>query len=78
MINFNCIFYFSLGIILIPAGALGQLLGGIIAYYLEMSCKALMRFTIVSSTLSIIFLVMIIFVHCNPVRFAGINENYNG
>uniref|UniRef100_H0UXC1 Solute carrier organic anion transporter family member n=1 Tax=Cavia porcellus TaxID=10141 RepID=H0UXC1_CAVPO len=66
------------GIILIPAGALGQLLGGIIAYYLEMSCKALMRFTIVSSTLSIIFLVMIIFVHCNPVRFAGINENYNG
>ncbi|XP_019060766.1 solute carrier organic anion transporter family member 6A1 isoform X3 [Fukomys damarensis] len=66
------------GLILIPAGALGHLLGGIIACQLEMSCKALMRFIIVSSTISIIFFGIVIFVHCDPVRFAGISENYNG
>ncbi|XP_005382267.1 PREDICTED: solute carrier organic anion transporter family member 6A1 [Chinchilla lanigera] len=66
------------GLILIPGGALGQLLGGIIVCQLEMSCKALMRFIIASCTVSIVFLGILIFVHCDPVRFAGINENYNG
>ncbi|KAM4869380.1 solute carrier organic anion transporter family member 6A1-like [Urocitellus parryii] len=66
------------GVILIPGCALGQLLGGIIVSKLQMSCKALMRFIIITSLLSIIFLVLIIFVHCHPVQFAGINEDYDG
>ncbi|XP_023563326.1 solute carrier organic anion transporter family member 6A1 [Octodon degus] len=66
------------GLILVPAGALGQLLGGIIVYQLKMSCKALMRFIIASSTVAIIFFGVVFFVHCDPVRFAGISENYNG
>ncbi|XP_004678534.1 PREDICTED: solute carrier organic anion transporter family member 6A1 [Condylura cristata] len=66
------------GIILIPGGAIGQLLGGIIASKLEMSCKALMRFTIITSAVSIIMLVFVFFVHCNSVPFAGINEDYAG
>ncbi|XP_077901260.1 solute carrier organic anion transporter family member 6A1 isoform X1 [Ictidomys tridecemlineatus] len=65
------------GVILIPGCALGQLLGGIIVSKLQMSCKALMRFIIITSLLSIIFLVLIIFVHCHPVQFAGINEDYD-
>ncbi|KAM5169015.1 solute carrier organic anion transporter family member 6A1 [Callospermophilus lateralis] len=66
------------GVILIPGCALGQLLGGIIVSKLQMSCKALMRFIIITSLLSIIFFVLIIFVHCHPVQFAGINEDYDG
>uniref|UniRef100_A0A8C9QQS9 Kazal-like domain-containing protein n=1 Tax=Spermophilus dauricus TaxID=99837 RepID=A0A8C9QQS9_SPEDA len=66
------------GVILIPGCALGQLLGGIIVSQLQMSCKALMRFIIITSLLSVIFLVLVIFVHCHPVQFAGINEDYDG
>ncbi|KAG8505411.1 Solute carrier organic anion transporter family member 6A1, partial [Galemys pyrenaicus] len=66
------------GIILIPGGAVGQLLGGVIASKLEMSCKALMRFTVITSVVSVSFLFFVFFVHCNSVPFAGINEDYAG
>ncbi|XP_037841207.2 solute carrier organic anion transporter family member 6A1 isoform X2 [Chlorocebus sabaeus] len=66
------------GLVLIPGGALGQLLGGIIVSTLEMSCKALMRFIMATSVISLILLVFIIFVRCNPLQFAGINEDYDG
>ncbi|XP_054411735.1 solute carrier organic anion transporter family member 6A1 isoform X2 [Pongo abelii] len=66
------------GLVLIPGGALGQLLGGVIVSTLETSCKALMRFIMVTSVISLILLVFIIFVRCNPVQFAGINEDYDG
>nr|XP_055242944.1 solute carrier organic anion transporter family member 6A1 isoform X2 [Gorilla gorilla gorilla]XP_055242945.1 solute carrier organic anion transporter family member 6A1 isoform X2 [Gorilla gorilla gorilla] len=66
------------GLVLIPGGALGQLLGGVIVSTLEMSCKALMRFIMVTSVISLILFVFIIFVRCNPVQFAGINEDYDG
>uniref|UniRef100_A0A2K6P9U5 Solute carrier organic anion transporter family member 6A1 n=1 Tax=Rhinopithecus roxellana TaxID=61622 RepID=A0A2K6P9U5_RHIRO len=66
------------GLVLIPGGALGQLLGGVIVSTLEMSCKALMRFIMATSVISLILLVFITFVRCNPVQFAGINEDYDG
>uniref|UniRef100_A0A8C0WNR3 Kazal-like domain-containing protein n=1 Tax=Castor canadensis TaxID=51338 RepID=A0A8C0WNR3_CASCN len=66
------------GVILIPGGSVGHLLGGVIVSKLKMSCKALMRFIVTTSIVSIIFLVLIIFVHCDPDKFAGINENYDG
>ncbi|XP_040841798.1 solute carrier organic anion transporter family member 6A1 [Ochotona curzoniae] len=66
------------GFILLPGGALGQLLGGVIASKLEMSCKALMRFVMVTSSVSIVTLVVLTFIHCDPVKFAGINEDYDG
>ncbi|XP_041607025.1 solute carrier organic anion transporter family member 6A1 [Vulpes lagopus] len=66
------------GFVLFPGGALGQLLGGTIASMLHMSCKALMRFVMVTSVISLIFFGFVIFVHCDPVPFAGINEDYDG
>nr|XP_011721703.1 solute carrier organic anion transporter family member 6A1 [Macaca nemestrina]XP_011721704.1 solute carrier organic anion transporter family member 6A1 [Macaca nemestrina] len=66
------------GLVLIPGGALGQLLGGIIASTLEMSCKALMRFIMATSVISLILLMFISLVRCNPLQFAGINEDYDG
>ncbi|XP_037386295.2 solute carrier organic anion transporter family member 6A1-like [Talpa occidentalis] len=66
------------GIILIPGGAIGRFLGGVIASKLEMSCKALMRFIIITSAVTIILLIFLFFVHCNSIPFAGINEDYAG
>ncbi|XP_073089563.1 solute carrier organic anion transporter family member 6A1 isoform X1 [Manis javanica] len=64
------------GLVLIPGGAIGQLLGGVIVSKLEMSCKNLMRFIMVTSVVALILLALTVFVHCNPVPFAGINEDY--
>nr|XP_044988085.1 solute carrier organic anion transporter family member 6A1 [Jaculus jaculus] len=66
------------GILLIPAGALGTFLGGFIVSKLEMSYRSLMRFTMATSTIAVIFLSLVIFVSCETVPFAGINENYDG
>uniref|UniRef100_A0A8C9H9I4 Solute carrier organic anion transporter family member 6A1 n=1 Tax=Piliocolobus tephrosceles TaxID=591936 RepID=A0A8C9H9I4_9PRIM len=65
-------------LVLIPGGALGQLLGGVIVYTLEMSRKDLMRFIMATSVVSLILLMLTTFVSCNPVQFAGINEDYDG
>ncbi|XP_008844712.1 solute carrier organic anion transporter family member 6A1 [Nannospalax galili] len=66
------------GVILIPAGAIGYFLGGLIVCKLEMSFKGLMRFTLVTSTISLILLILVMFVHCETEKFAGINEDYEG
>ncbi|XP_048077067.1 solute carrier organic anion transporter family member 6A1 [Ursus arctos] len=66
------------GFVLLPGGGLGQLLGGIIVSKLRMSCKALMRFVMVTSVISLTFFGFVIFVHCNPIPLAGINEDYAG
>ncbi|XP_004420583.1 PREDICTED: solute carrier organic anion transporter family member 6A1 [Ceratotherium simum simum] len=66
------------GLVLIPGGALAQLLGGIIVSILHMSYKALMKFIMVTSTISLVLLAFVIFVRCDPIPFAGINEDYGG
>ncbi|XP_035875966.1 solute carrier organic anion transporter family member 6A1-like [Phyllostomus discolor] len=66
------------GFVFIPAFALGQLLGGLIVSKLHMYCKGNMRFVIVTSAMSLVLVVISIFVHCNPIPFAGINEDYGG
>lgn len=57
---------------------IGQFLGGIIVDRLEMSCKNKIRFTAVSAFVSLALFVLILFVKCETVKFAGINEDYNG
>nr|XP_019583552.1 PREDICTED: solute carrier organic anion transporter family member 6A1 [Rhinolophus sinicus] len=66
------------GLVLIPGGALGQLLGGIIVSKLHMYCKGLMTFIIVTSAISLVPILFVIFVHCDPTPVAGINEDYGG
>lgn len=69
---------FLLGLVLIPAGAVGHLLGGVIVSKLQMSYKGLMKFMIVTSAISLVLLAFIIFVRCDPIPFAGISEDYGG
>uniref|UniRef100_A0A2K6FIW1 Solute carrier organic anion transporter family member 6A1 n=1 Tax=Propithecus coquereli TaxID=379532 RepID=A0A2K6FIW1_PROCO len=66
------------GLVLLPGSALGQLLGGVIVSTLEMSYRALVIFVMVTSTVSLILLGFIIFIRCDPGKFAGITEDYDG
>ncbi|XP_076405804.1 solute carrier organic anion transporter family member 6A1 isoform X2 [Peromyscus maniculatus bairdii] len=66
------------GIILIPGGAIGNFLGGFIVCKLRMSCKNKMKFIIVTSIASLLLFILIAFIHCETVRFAGISEDYDG
>ncbi|XP_045427675.1 solute carrier organic anion transporter family member 6A1 [Pipistrellus kuhlii] len=66
------------GLVLLPGGAFGQVLGGVIASKLHMYCKGLMRFTMITSAMSLVLVMLAIFVHCDPIPFAGISEDYNG
>ncbi|XP_061280457.1 solute carrier organic anion transporter family member 6A1 isoform X1 [Bos javanicus] len=66
------------GLVLLPGGALGQILGGIIISKLHISSKGLMRFVIVTSAVSLVLLAFVVFVHCDPIPFAGITEDYGG
>ncbi|KAM4875274.1 solute carrier organic anion transporter family member 6A1 [Thomomys bottae] len=66
------------GVILIPGGSVGYLLGGVIVSKLRLSCEALMRFIMLTSTVSLLCLFLVIFVHCDSDKFAGINEDYDG
>ncbi|XP_051046624.1 solute carrier organic anion transporter family member 6A1 [Phodopus roborovskii] len=66
------------GIILVPGGAIGSFLGGLIVSKLRMSCKSQMRFVMVTSIISLLLFVLIAFVECETVKFAGISEDYDG
>ncbi|EPQ07897.1 Solute carrier organic anion transporter family member 4C1 [Myotis brandtii] len=68
----------SIGLVLIPGGAFGQLLGGVIASKLQMYCKGRMSFTMVTSAISLVLVTLTMFVRCEPMPFAGITEDYNG
>ncbi|XP_055484360.1 solute carrier organic anion transporter family member 6A1-like [Psammomys obesus] len=66
------------GIILIPGGAIGIFLGGFVVSKLKLSCRSQMRFIMATSIISLGLLVLVIFVKCETVDFAGINEDYDG
>ncbi|XP_054982696.1 solute carrier organic anion transporter family member 6A1 [Sorex araneus] len=66
------------GIVLIPASAIGYILGGLIASNLKLSGRGLMRLIMISSGVSFILFVVIMILHCDPVPFAGLNEDYDG
>ncbi|XP_043769795.1 solute carrier organic anion transporter family member 6A1-like [Cervus elaphus] len=66
------------GLVLLPGGALGQILGGIIISKLHISSKGLMKFVIITSAISLVLLAFVVFVYCDPIPFAGITEDYGG
>ncbi|XP_057617249.1 solute carrier organic anion transporter family member 6C1-like [Chionomys nivalis] len=56
----------------------GRFLGGLIVDRLEMSCRNKIRFTVLTSFVSLCLFVLILSVECETVKFAGINEDYDG
>ncbi|XP_041911552.1 solute carrier organic anion transporter family member 6A1-like [Arvicola amphibius] len=66
------------GLVILPAGIIGRFLGGIIVDRLELSCKNKIRFTAVTTFVGFLLFILILFVKCETVKFAGINEDYDG
>ena len=60
---------------MIPGGAGGTIFGGYIIKRFRMRCARIMQWEVVF-TLIIMATVAVIFVTCDPVRFAGINQGY--
>ncbi|XP_043834592.1 solute carrier organic anion transporter family member 4C1-like [Dromiciops gliroides] len=66
------------GVILIPGAALGQVLGGFLVSKFKMSCKNIMKFSLLMSVLSLVLSFVFLFAKCGNEPFAGVSEAYNG
>lgn len=69
---------FSLGAVLIPGAALGQILGGILVSKLKLTCKNTMKFALLASAIALALSFVILFANCENEPFAGLSETYNG
>ncbi|XP_075037478.1 solute carrier organic anion transporter family member 4C1-like [Mixophyes fleayi] len=66
------------GGVLIPAAAIGQIVGGIIISKFKIECKNSMLFSIILSIISVALTTVFIFAKCNNEPFAGVTVSYNG
>ncbi|XP_075710955.1 solute carrier organic anion transporter family member 4C1 [Rhinoderma darwinii] len=66
------------GGVLIPAAAIGQIIGGIIVSKFKFGCKTIMRYSIILSFISVALTTVFIFAKCGNDPFAGVSVAYNG
>ncbi|XP_052832463.1 solute carrier organic anion transporter family member 4A1 [Octopus bimaculoides] len=71
----NAIF-FHLGMVVVPAGAAGQLLGGYLSRRLQLHVKGMARMCIITLTLSSVGIAAF-WARCDSVPVAGISASYN-
>lgn len=69
---------FSLGAVLIPGAAFGQILGGILVSKFKMTCKNTMKFALLTSLIALVLGFVFIYASCENEPFAGVSESYNG
>lgn len=72
------LFSFSLGAILIPGAALGQILGGVLVSKFKMTCRNTMKFALLTSLVALVLSFVFIYASCENEPFAGVSESYNG
>nr|DBA23381.1 TPA: hypothetical protein GDO54_014297 [Pyxicephalus adspersus] len=66
------------GGVLIPAAAIGQIIGGVIVSKFKFDCKNIIRFSVVLSFVSLALATVFIFARCGNEPFAGVTVGYNG
>ncbi|XP_021019098.1 solute carrier organic anion transporter family member 6A1-like [Mus caroli] len=66
------------GAFVLPGAIIGHFLGGLIVDRLEMTNKNKLKFTLVTTVVSVGLFLLIFFVECQTTTFAGINEDYDG
>ncbi|KAM4050891.1 solute carrier organic anion transporter family member 4C1 [Anomaloglossus baeobatrachus] len=66
------------GGVLIPAAAIGQIIGGLIVSKFKFDCKTIIRFCIILSAISVALTSVFIFAKCGNDPFAGVSVTYNG
>ncbi|XP_063820142.1 solute carrier organic anion transporter family member 4C1 [Pseudophryne corroboree] len=66
------------GGVLIPAAAIGQIIGGVIVSKFKIKCKNIIRYSIILSFISVALTSVFIFAKCGNEPFAGVSVSYNG
>ncbi|KAM8962211.1 solute carrier organic anion transporter family member 4C1 [Pelodytes ibericus] len=66
------------GGVLIPAAAIGQVIGGLIISKLKIECKNIIRFCIIVTFVSVALMLVFVFAKCGNDPFAGVSILYNG
>ena len=67
--------FVNIGMLVIPGGAGGTVFGGYIIKRFRMRCARIMKWETIFTVL-IMLTIAVIFVTCEPIRFAGVNEPY--
>lgn len=78
LVRFLTVSFFSLGAILIPGAALGQILGGVLVSKFKMTCKNTMKFALLTSLIALMLSFVFVYASCENEPFAGVSESYNG
>ncbi|XP_039194570.1 solute carrier organic anion transporter family member 4C1 isoform X1 [Crotalus tigris] len=66
------------GLVLIPGAALGQIISGTLVSKLQMNCKTIIKFIIVTCTIALLLNLVFAIAKCGNEPFAGVSETYNG
>ncbi|XP_030049280.1 solute carrier organic anion transporter family member 4C1 [Microcaecilia unicolor] len=66
------------GGVLIPAAAIGQVVGGLLVSKLKLNCRNLIKFSIIMSVVSLGLSSVFLFAKCGNDPFAGVSTLYNG
>lgn len=78
LVCFLTVSSFSLGAILIPGAALGQILGGVLVSKFKMTCKNTMKFALLTSLIGMMLSFVFVYASCENEPFAGVSVSYNG
>lgn len=80
MFEFTCYkyyLYYIVGIIVIPGGAGGTILGGVLVKKYKMTCTSIMKWELLFT-----FIIMLCafgyFIICDPIKFVAVNVDFNG
>ncbi|XP_053555703.1 solute carrier organic anion transporter family member 4C1-like [Bombina bombina] len=65
------------GGVLIPAAAIGQIIGGLIISKFKIECKNIIKFSIIFSAISLALCSVFLFAKCGNDPFAGVSVLYN-
>lgn len=66
------------GGVLIPAAAIGQVIGGIIISKTKMNCRNVMKYSVICAALSLALCSVFLFTKCGNHPYAGVSVKYNG
>ena len=64
------------GVVLLPAGAGGTVVGGLVIEKLKLTCRHIIRIQAVLACLITLGCLLFIMI-CDPATFAGVNAHYN-
>uniref|UniRef100_A0A8D2LHW5 Solute carrier organic anion transporter family member n=1 Tax=Varanus komodoensis TaxID=61221 RepID=A0A8D2LHW5_VARKO len=66
------------GLVLVPGAAIGQIISGTLVSKLQLNCKNIIRFIIITCSIALVLNMVFAIAKCGNEPFAGVSETYNG